>query len=92
MANLQTRKHRNHRAEFDKICDEFQEQRNNPLAFAELLQRIAHSDYCVWAVAQSAAKDSPLDDSERAMIAQVIAPELAWRSPSVAYRFKELAK
>ena len=89
MSYVQTRKHR---AAFEKICAEFQEQRNNPVAFAELLQRIANSNDCLWAVAQSAAKDKPLDDSERAMIAQVIAPELAWRSPSVAYRFKELAK
>ena len=91
MANLQTKKHRNHRAVFEEVCAEFQEQRNNPGAFAELLQRIANSDHCVWAVAKTAARENPLDDSERAMIAEVVAPDLAWRSPRLAYRFKELA-
>jgi hypothetical protein len=92
VANLQTKKHRNRRAEFEEVCAEFQEKRNNPGAFAELLQRIANSDHCVWAVAQSAARENPLDDSERAMIAEVVAPDLAWRSPGLVYRFKELAK
>ena len=92
MANLQTKKHRNRRAEFEQVCAEFQEQRNNPGAFAELLQRIANSDHCVWAVAKTAARENPLDDSETAMIAEVVAPDLAWRSPCLAYRFKELAK
>ena len=92
MANLQTNKHRNRRAEFEEVCAEFAEKRSDPGAFAELLQRIANSDHCVWAVAKSAARENPLDDSETAMIAEVVAPDLAWRSPSLVYRFKELAK
>ncbi len=92
MANLQTKKHRTRRAEFEEVCAEFQEQRDNPGAFAELLQRIANSDHCLWVVAKTAARENPLDDSERAMIAQFVAPELAWRSPRLLYRFKELAK
>jgi flagellar basal body rod protein FlgB len=92
MANLETKKYRNRRAEFEEVCAEFQEKRNNPGAFAELLQRIANSDHCVWTVAKSAARENPLDDSEKAMIAEVVAPDLAWRSPGLVYRFKELAK
>ena len=72
MANLETKKYRNRRAEFEEVCAEFQEKRNNPGAFAELLQRIANSDHCVWSVAKSAAKENPLDDSETAMIAEVV--------------------
>lgn len=69
----------------EKIYAEFQMKRENPEAFAALLQRLSESDLCVWSVARIAARDKPLDEDERAMIAQIVAPHLACMSSSSIY-------
>ena len=40
----------------------------------------------VWPVAEAAAKAAPLDDAERAMIAQAVAPHLAGMTPGSIHR------
>lgn len=90
MPRSQTRARRR-RALLDELRAEFEHKRNNPEAFAQLLLRIADSDHCVWAIARSAAGGKPLDDAERAMIAQVVAPRLAGMTPGSAHP-RELAK
>jgi hypothetical protein len=54
--------------------------RDNPEALVALLRRLSESDVSVWAVARSAARDKPLDEEERAMIAEIVAPHLAYMS------------
>jgi hypothetical protein len=82
---------RRRRARFESVRAEFQEKRSNPGAFAKLLQRIADSDQCLWAVARSAARDNPLDDEEQAMVTQAVAPDLAAMTPGSVYARRELA-
>jgi len=83
---------RRRRALLEAVRAEFDEKRSNPEAFAHLLRRIAESDQCLWAVARSAARDHPLDDAEKAMIAQVVAPHLAGMTPGIVHARRELAK
>ena len=66
------------RASIETLRADFQAKRNNPAAFALVLQRLAESDHPLWSVARCAAGDKPLDDDERAMLAQMTAPHLAW--------------
>jgi hypothetical protein len=82
---------RRRRAHIEKVRAEFQKTRSNPEAFAQLLRRLAASDLSVWAIARSAATEKPLDDVETAMIAQVVAPHLAGRTPGSVYRRHQLA-
>ncbi len=91
MSRRKTRARRR-RAQFEEVRAEFEEKRNTPEAFAQLLVRIAESDHCVWAIARSAARDNPLDDAERAMIAQVVAPDLAGMTPGSVHRRQARAK
>jgi hypothetical protein len=91
MSRSRTRARRR-RALHEQVCAEFEEKRNNPEAFAHLLVRIAESNHCVWAIARSAARDHPLDDAEKAMISQIIAPRLAGMTPGSVHRRHELAK
>ena len=77
---------------FKQFCTEFEQKRNNPEAFTHLLLRIAESDQSVWAVARTASRKKPLNVAERAMIAQIVAPHLAWKTPGSVYRRLELAK
>jgi hypothetical protein len=56
---------------------EFARKRDDPVALSALVSRMAESDECVWPIARSAAGDRPLDDDEKAMIAQIVAPHLA---------------
>ena len=78
---------RNRRARLEKLHTEFAEKRQDPEALADLLRRHAESDLCVWAIARPAASDKPLDEAERAMIAQIVAPRLAGMTPgSVGHR------
>jgi len=91
MSGARTRARRR-RALLEEVRAEFKEKRANAEAFAHLLRRIADSDQCVWAVAQSAARDNPLDDAEKAMIAQVVAPHLAGMTQGSVHRRHELAK
>jgi hypothetical protein len=74
----------------EKVCAEFEKQRSNPEAFTQLLLRIAASNQCVWAIAQYAARDKPLNDAERAMIAQIVAPHLAGKTSGSVLRRHEL--
>jgi hypothetical protein len=76
----------------ETIRAEFQAKRNNPTAFAMLLQQIVDSDYSLWSVARPAAGDKPLDVDECAMIAQLVAPHLAWRPPGSVRLRQELAQ
>jgi hypothetical protein len=91
MSRARTRA-RNRRARFQKVCAEFAEKRINPGAFEKLLRRIAGSEQCVWAVGRAAATETPLDDEEQAMIAQIVAPDLAGMTPGGVYRREERGK
>lgn len=71
---------RNRRARLEKDRAEFREKRRDPEALENMLRRLAGSDTCVWAVA-GGADDEPLDEAERAMIAQIVAPRLAGMTP-----------
>ncbi|MHB1426820.1 MAG: hypothetical protein ACYC3I_26990 [Gemmataceae bacterium] len=80
------------RASIETLRAEFQAKRNNAAAFALLLQRLAESDLPLWSVAKCATGDKPLDDEERAMLAQLTAPHLAWKSPGSVFLRHVLAK
>lgn len=80
------------RASIETLRAEFQAKRNNPAAFALLLQRLAESDYPLWSVARCAAGDKPLDDDERAMLAELAAPHLACKSRGSVFLQYMLAK
>jgi hypothetical protein len=78
---------RNRRAQLEKLRAEFEEKRQDPEALADLLHRLAGSQFRVWAVARPSAGAKPLDETERAMIAQSVAPHLAGMTPgSVHHR------
>jgi hypothetical protein len=70
---------------------DFEQSRQYPEALAALLRRHAESDLCVWAIAHPAASDRPLDEAERAMIAQIVAPQLAGMTPGSVHRRYEFA-
>lgn len=72
---------RKRRARLGAAVAEFARVRDNPQALLALLTRLAASDVSVWAVAQSAAGGAPLDDDERALIAQTVAPHLVAMTP-----------
>jgi hypothetical protein len=83
---------RNRRARLEKVRAEFEENRQDPGALAAWLRRRAESDLCVWAIARLAAGDKPLDEDERAMIAQSVAPRLAGMTPGSVHRRRELSR
>jgi hypothetical protein len=66
--------------------------RENPAAFVALLQRLSESELCVWSVARIAARDKSLDEDERAMIAQIVAPHLACMSSGSIYHRGKVAQ
>jgi hypothetical protein len=76
---------RNRRARLEKVRTVFEEKRRDPEALADLLRQLAESDLCVWAIARPAAGAKPLDEGERAMIAQVVAPRLAGMTPGAVH-------
>ena len=82
---------RNRRARLEKLGAEFEENRQDPEAFAALLRRLASSNDCVWGIARNAARVKPLDEAERAMIAQLVAPRLAGMTPGSVYRRHEFS-
>ena len=61
-----------------QLRDELQYARENPALLEGTLRRIAASGVRLWAVAQAAGQDKPLDDDERAAVADAAAPDLAW--------------
>jgi hypothetical protein len=83
---------RTRRALREKVCAEFDMKRENPEAFVALLKRLSESDFCVWAIARIAARAKPLDDDERAMVAQIVAPHLACMSSASIYHRGEVAQ
>ena len=85
MSRSRTRS-RNRHARLELIRAEFQQKRKQPEELAQLLSRLADSDECVWPIASPAAGDEPLDDAERAMIAQAVAPRLAGMTPGSIHR------
>lgn len=90
MSRGRTRARRS-RARLQEVCTEFEQKRQDPEAFAALLGRLAESNYRVWAVARLASRQKPLDDEESAMIAQAVAPNLAWMTPGSVLGRRELA-
>ena len=68
---------RKRRAPLEKARAEFEAARESPEALAELLHRLAESDLRVWGIAEAAARQRPLDDDERVLITQAVAPHLA---------------
>jgi hypothetical protein len=72
------------------VCIEFQQNRQDAGALESWLRRHAESELCVWAIAQRATRENPLDEEERAMIAGFVAPRLAGMMPgSVRRRYEE---
>jgi hypothetical protein len=82
---------RNRRSRLEGIRAEFEQERKDPGALADLLRRVAASDLCVWAIARP-SDDKPLDDDERAMIAQTVAPRLAGMTPGSVHRRHEFSR
>ena len=77
MSRSKSRK-RNRRARFKYACEQFQESREDALAFSTFLFRIvSEEDFGVWEVAREVAEIEPLDEEEKALIARVVAPHLA---------------
>jgi hypothetical protein len=83
---------RNRRARLEKVRAEFEEKRQDPEALEDLLRRKAESNFCIWAIARPAAGAKPLDEAERAMIAQIVAPPLAGMTPGSVHRRHELSR
>lgn len=77
---------RNRRARLETARAEFDEKRQDPEALAGLLRRYAESDLCLWSIARPAAGSKPLDEEERAMVAQSAAPHLAGMTPGSVRR------
>jgi hypothetical protein len=95
------------RAEFRRIREQIRKQkRKDPKAssvdslsrvkaaeaMVDLLRRVADSNLRVWAVARPADGDDPLDEMERAMIAQTVAPRLAGMAPGSVHRRHEFSR
>lgn len=76
MSRRETRARRR-RAHTEQAETEFTHVREDPEALADLLDRLAASDTPIWPIAEAASRSNPLDDSQRAMIAQAVAPHLA---------------
>jgi hypothetical protein len=68
---------RKRRARLKELRAAFQATRQDPEALEDLLRRQAESSHCLWDIARPDIGDTPLDEAEQAMIAQVVAPRLA---------------
>ena len=90
MSASRTRK-RKRRALLEKLRAEFKEKRQDPGALAKLLRRHAESSLRLWDIARPADDDRPLDEAERAMIGQIVAPRLAGMTPGSVHRCHELS-
>jgi hypothetical protein len=77
---------RNRRAQLEQARIEFERKREKPAALAAFLRRLQKSDVSIWSVARLVATDNPLDESELAMIAQIVAPHLAGMTPASVRR------
>lgn len=68
-----------------RFIDEYRRQfvvlRRDPESLVAFLRYCAAADIPLWAVCCPYEGDRPLDDSEQAMIAQLIAPHLAGMTP-----------
>lgn len=82
---------RKRRARLEMLRADFEKKRQDPEELAELLRQHAESEFRLWAIARPAAAAKPLDEDERAMIAQTVAPRLAGMTPgSVPHRYNFL--
>lgn len=73
---------RNRRARLEESRAAFARARDDPEDFSKYLQGLADDDTTpIWPIAEAASKDRPLDDSERAMISQAVAPHLVGMIP-----------
>lgn len=82
---------RKKRALFDQRRTEFARVRSDSAALAVFVTRLAASGDPVWPVAQAGAGDRPLDDDERAMVSQAVAPHLTGGTSGVAERRHRMA-
>lgn len=57
---------------------EFQVNRKDPAALAATLKNLAKQEAPIWRIAEPSTGERPLDDEERAMIAQMVAQEVAF--------------
>lgn len=89
MSRCRTRARRR-RARSEESLAEFARVRHDPQALCALLKRLADDDTPVWPLAQAAAGDAPLSEEERAMIGQIVAPELAGMTPGSVKRRHEM--
>ena len=80
------------RAHQNEVRAEFARKREDPAALSEMLRRLAGSDLCVWRIAEFATTDNPLDEEERAMIAQIVSPNLAGMTPGEVHKRHKRAK
>jgi hypothetical protein len=83
---------RGRRARLEMIRAEFRQKREDPEAMAQLLGRYADSEVRVWAIARPGEGDRPLDEMERAMIAQTVAPPLAGMTSRSVHRRHQFSR
>lgn len=85
-----SRKHSREReaaARRERRIVEFNRARADPVAFRRLLTRLAACPKPLWPFAELAAsRDRPLDDAERVMIQEAVAPHLVRMKPGTAQR------
>jgi uncharacterized membrane protein YebE (DUF533 family) len=73
----------------EELCAEFEANRADPGALWAMLVRLADSDERIWKLVQAVAASRnarSLDEDERAMIAQAVAPRLAGMTPGSVLR------
>jgi hypothetical protein len=85
MSRSRTRERRR-RARTEELRAEFSKSRDDARAFAALLTRLSDSDTPIWPIAEAASRAKPLDDAERAMVAQAVAPHLTGKTPGSVRR------
>lgn len=83
---------RKRRARAAEVVAEFNRLRSDPEELWGFLQRLAGSSVAVWSVASAAAAERPLDETERAMIAQAVAPHLAGMAPGSVDRRRAMGE
>lgn len=77
------------RARRAALLERFARAREDPGTLAALVTELVRRDVAVWPVAEEAARGRPLTGSERALIAQIVAPHLAGKTPGNVHRRHE---
>lgn len=80
MSRMRTRA-RKRRAHFEQRVDEFSRARSNLALLHDHLTDLLAFDTPIWPIAEASSRSNPLDDAERAMVAQFVAPHLVSKPP-----------